>query len=67
VTAYLYHGLPEGLHNWGLDSTAKYFLKRLDVNFVSVGTPEAERLQRSGSAAIFKWDFYHRKLEIHTP
>jgi hypothetical protein len=67
VAAFVYQGVPEGLHNWGMEAAAKYFLKRLDVPFAPVGSVEAERLQQSGAAAVCNWDYYHRKLSIETP
>jgi hypothetical protein len=66
VAGFVYQGVPEGLHNWGLESTAKYFLKRLEVPFAPLGSPEAERLRQTGPAVICNWDYYHRKLEIRT-
>jgi hypothetical protein len=67
VSGIVYQGVPEGLHDWGMQAAAKYFLKRLDVNFAPVGSPEAERFRQSGATAVCTWDYYHRKLSIQTP
>jgi hypothetical protein len=66
VAGFIYYGVPEGLHDWGMESAAKYFLKRLEVNFVPLGSPEADRLRQTGNTAICNWDYYHRKLDIQT-
>jgi hypothetical protein len=67
VTGFVYRGVPDGFHPWGLESAVKYSTRRLDVAVPSIDSPEGLQLQQSGRAVILNWDPVRHKLEIQTP
>jgi hypothetical protein len=67
VTGFVYRGMPEGFHTWGMEGTVKYFFRRLDVRIPSVGSPEGQQLRKDGCTAVLNWDEALHKLEIDMP
>jgi hypothetical protein len=67
VTGFVYKGMPEGFHIWGLEGTVKYFFRRLEVTIPSSDSPEGAQLRQCGRTAILNWDGARHRLEIETP
>ena len=64
---FVYSGLPEGFHTWGMEGAVKYFYRVLDVTIPVIDSPEAGERLRSGRARILTWDGTRHRLEIQTP
>ena len=64
---FVYSGLPEGFHTWGMEGAVKYFYRILDVTIPVIDSPEAGQRLRSGRVAILNWDAAGHRLEIRTP
>jgi hypothetical protein len=67
VAGFVYKGVPEGFHVWGLVAVVKYSYRLLDVTIPSVDSPEGAQLLRNGRVAILNWDGSRHRLEIQTP
>jgi hypothetical protein len=67
VTGFVYQGMPETLHIWGVEAGVKYFFRLLTVTVPSVDSPQGAQLLRNGRVAILSWDAARHRLEIQTP
>jgi hypothetical protein len=67
VTSFVYRGMPDGFHIWGLEGAVKYFFRILDVTIPPTDSPEGERLIANGHVAILEWDPAQHRLQIQTP
>jgi hypothetical protein len=67
VDGFVYQGMPEGFHIWGMEGTVKYCFRRLEATMPAAGTPEGEKLLRHGRTARLLWDETRHQLEIAPP
>ena len=67
VTGFVYKGVPEAFHDWGVEAGVKYFFRLLNVTVPPVDSPEGAQLLRNGHVAILNWDTGLHRLEIQTP
>jgi hypothetical protein len=65
VDAFVYQGMPEGFHIWGMEGAAKYYFRRLELAMPPADSPEGTKLQRNCRTAILSWDGTRHKLDIH--
>jgi hypothetical protein len=67
VGGFVYQGMPEGFHIWGMEGAVKYYFRRLEVSIPAVDSAEGIKLLQSGRTAVLSWDGVRHKLEIHGP
>lgn len=67
VTGFVYKGMPETFHGWGVEAGVKYFYRLVNVTVPSVDSPEGAELMRKGRVAILIWDAWRHRLEIQAP
>jgi len=67
VAGFVYKGMPDGFHIWGLEGAVKYFFRILDVTIPAVDSPEGGRLLQGGRVAVLEWDAARHRLEIQVP
>lgn len=61
--AYIYDGVPEALHAWGIEAGVKYFARRGDLRFYSAESSDLEKSLREGSGVVLlSWDPALREL-----
>ena len=66
VTGFVYKGMPDGFHAWGLEGAVKYFFRLLDVTIPLIDSPEGAQVLRNGRVAILHWDGAGHRLNIQT-
>ena len=64
---FVFRGMPEGFHAFGVEGAVKYYFRILDVTIPSVDSTEGARLLRSGRVAVLSWDAARHRLEIRSP
>ena len=67
VTGFVYKGMPETFHIWGVEAGVKYFYRLLEVTVPPVDSPEGAQLLKNGRVAILNWDAGRHRLQIQTP
>ena len=67
VAGFVYYGMPEGFHDWGMEGAAKYYFRRVDIIISSAATPEGGKLRQQRQTAVLNWDEQQHKLEIQMP
>lgn len=61
--AYIYDGVPQALHVWGVEAAVKYFARRGDLAFYSAESSDLEKnLREAGGAVLLSWDPALREL-----
>jgi hypothetical protein len=67
ATGFVYKGMPEGFHAWGVEGVVKYYCRAFNATIPSADSPEGAQLLRNGHVAVLNWDARRHRLEIQTP
>jgi len=61
---FVYDGVPEGFHSWGVAGAIRCAYRRKDQVILWIDAPGARDLVRTGEAILFHWDHTSPQLRI---
>ncbi|HWB85761.1 MAG TPA: hypothetical protein VG675_16580 [Bryobacteraceae bacterium] len=67
IKKFVYDGLPDGFHSWGVSGALRYFLQRDDLEVFEMHDPAATDALHQDAVALMTWDGSKLDLVAHTP